>query len=91
VNKQDIINSVAKSSNTSKAAATGAVNAVFSAIKEALRKKKEVRIIGFGSFKTRHVAAKTVRSPRDGSQVRVPACNRVKFSAGKDLKEAANS
>ncbi len=91
MNKQDIINSVAKSAKTTKAAATESVNAVFSSIKDALRKRKQVRIIGFGSFKTRHVPAKTVRSPRDGSQVKVPACNRVKFSAGKDLKEAANS
>lgn len=91
MNKQDIINSVAKSQKLSKAIATATVNAVFDAIKDALRQKKEVKVIGFGTFKTRHSQPKTVLSPRDGSPVKVPACNRVKFTAGKDLKQAANS
>jgi DNA-binding protein HU-beta len=91
VNKQDLVNSVAKATGVTKAAANQAVNAIFGSIKDALKKRKEVRIIGFGSFKTRKVAAKTVRNPRDGSPVKVPACNRVKFSAGKELKQAANS
>ncbi len=91
MNKQDIINEVAKASNISKTSAAKAVDAVFSSIKKALKRGDEFRMIGFGTFKVRKVPAKTVRNPRDGSPVNVPASKRVKFTAGKELKEAANS
>lgn len=91
MNKQDLINSVAKATGLSKAASAKTVDAFCDSIKKALKKGDEVRLIGFGTFKRRHVPAKTVRNPRDGSPVKVPASNRVKFSAGKDLKAAANS
>lgn len=91
MNKQDMINAVANATEVSKAAAAKAIDAVFDAVKESLSNGEEVRIIGFGTFKVRRVQAKTVRNPRDGSPVKVPASNRVKFSAGKELKEAANS
>lgn len=91
MNKQDLINAVAKSANLTKAAAAKAVDAFCDAVKDAIRKGKEVRIIGFGTFKTRKAKAKTVRNPRDGSPVKVPASTRVKFSPGKDLKDAANA
>lgn len=86
-----MINKVASAMEVSKAQAAKAIDAVFDAIKDGLGDGKEVRIIGFGTFKVRRVQAKTVRNPRDGSPVKVPASNRVKFSAGKELKEAANS
>ncbi|MFI4984288.1 MAG: HU family DNA-binding protein [Rickettsiales bacterium] len=91
MNKQDIINSVAKSAGLTKADAQRAVDAFCETVKKAMKKGEEVRLIGFGTFKTRNVPAKTVRNPRDGSPVKVKACTRVKFSAGKDLKDAANS
>ena len=91
MNKQDLVNSVAKAAGVSKASSNDAVNAVFNSIKQAVKKGNVVRIIGFGTFSTRKVPARTVRNPRNGSPVKVPACNRVKFSAGKELKDAANS
>jgi DNA-binding protein HU-beta len=91
VNKQDLINYVANESKLTKVNAAKSVDSVLKAIKSALRKGDEVRLIGFGTFKTRHVNAREVRNPRDGTPVKVPARKRVKFNAGLDLKKAANS
>ncbi|MCE2993544.1 MAG: HU family DNA-binding protein [Alphaproteobacteria bacterium] len=91
MNKQELINAVAKHSKQTKAASAQAVDAFLKAVKDCLRKGEEVRLIGFGTFKKTRVAGRTVRNPRNGEPVKVPATNRVKFSAGKDLKKAANS
>lgn len=91
MNKQELVSAVAKHSKQTKAASAAAVEAVLKSIKDALRKGEEVRLIGFGTFSKRKVSARTVRNPRNGQPVKVPATNRVKFTAGKDLKKAANS
>ena len=91
MNKQDLINYVAKESKLTKTAAAKAVDAVLKAIKSSLKKSEEVRLTGFGTFKTSQVGARVVRNPRDGTPVKVPARKRVKFNAGVDLRKAANS
>lgn len=91
MNKQDVINAVAEATGSTKATAGKAVDAFLACIRNAMSNGDEVRLIGFGTFRTRRVEAKTVRNPRDGSPVNVPASTRVKFTAGKELKDAANA
>lgn len=91
MNKQDLINYVAKEAKLTKSSAAKSVDSILKAIKSALKKGDEVRLIGFGTFKTSQVSARVVRNPRDGSPVKVPARKRVKFNAGVDLRKAANS
>jgi DNA-binding protein HU-beta len=90
VNKQDIINAVAKATGQTKAAAADSVDAFCNTIKQAVSKGNEVRLIGFGTFTTKKVPAKTVRNPRNGQQIKVAARTAVRFRPGKDLKDAAN-
>ncbi len=92
VSKQTLVNAVALATNMSKANASKAVDAISDSIKSSLKTGEEFRWPGVGTFKKLHVKAKTVKSPRDRNvDIKVPARNRVKFSAGKELKEAANS
>ncbi|HPE32471.1 MAG TPA: HU family DNA-binding protein, partial [Parvularculaceae bacterium] len=49
-----------------KAEAARAVDAVFDAITEALRKGDDVRIVGFGTFSAAKRAAREGRNPRTG-------------------------
>ena len=91
MNKQELITNIAKHAKLTKASATSAVDAFLKSIKDALKKGEEVRLIGFGTFKKTKVAGRTVRNPRNGQPVKVPETNRVRFSAGKDLKKSANS
>ena len=67
-----------------------AMDAIFSVMREELSSGGEVRIIGFGTFKRVDRGARTIKSPRDGKLVNVPASKSVKLVVGKELKEAVN-
>jgi nucleoid DNA-binding protein len=50
MNKNELVSAVAEDAKLSKADATAAVDAVFSAITGELKKGGDVRLVGFGSF-----------------------------------------
>ena len=91
MNKNDLIASVAHSSELTKADAGRAVDAVFASIEGALKGGDEVRIVGFGTFSVAHRAATTGRNPRTGETIQIAASKQPKFKAGAPLKEAVNS
>ena len=59
-------------------------------IKKALKKGAEVRLIGFGTFRTVERKATNGRNPRTGAVIKIPASKQPKFKAGKGLKDAVN-
>jgi DNA-binding protein HU-beta len=63
------------------------LEATLDAIRESLQAGKEVRLVGFGSFKVRRSVARKAVNPRDRKPIQVPAKNRVRFSAGKVLSD----
>ena len=69
-------------------AARDEVAIVFDTIADSLQKGDEVRIHGFGAFKTSQRKARTGRNPRTGEAVRVPARRVVRFSASTTLSSA---
>ena len=90
MNKQDVVAAVASSSGMSKTSADTAVDAIFAAITDALRKGEDVRLVGFGTFSTRRRAARQGRNPRTGATIQIPASTQPKFKAGRPLKDAVN-
>jgi DNA-binding protein HU-beta len=88
VNKMDLIASVADKTELSRAKAAEVVDAVFNAIEGALKKKDEVRLVGFGTFATAERKASTGRNPRTGEAMTIAASTTVRFKAGKGLKDA---
>ena len=90
MNKLDLIAAVAEEAEMPKAAATTAVEAVFSVIEKALKSKQEVRLTGFGSFVTADRKATKGRNPRTGEEIDIPASTSVRFKPGKGLKDALN-
>lgn len=88
MNKMDLIASVADNTELSRAKAAEVVDAVFNAIEGALKKKDEVRLVGFGTFATAERAASTGRNPRTGEAMTIAASTTVRFKAGKGLKDA---
>jgi len=87
MNKADLINEVAKVVGTKKEA-QAAVDCVFETIKKSLKKKKNVTLIGFGTFKVAKRKARTGRNPQTGEAIKIKAKRVVKFVPGKALKEA---
>ncbi len=90
MNKQDLIGVVAATTGLSKGDATKAVDSVFDAITDALKKNDEVRLVGFGTFHVAARAASEGRNPRTGEKIDIPASKQPKFKAGKGLKDALN-
>ncbi|MCA8895154.1 MAG: HU family DNA-binding protein [Parvularculaceae bacterium] len=90
MNKNEFIDRVSEMAGMNKAEAARAVDAVFDAITEALRKGDDVRIVGFGTFSAAKRAAREGRNPRTGETINIPASTQPKFSAGKGLKDALN-
>ncbi|HEX3348886.1 MAG TPA: HU family DNA-binding protein [Acetobacteraceae bacterium] len=88
MNKLDLIAAVAEETDLPKAKAGEAVEAVLNAIEGALKKKEEVRLVGFGSFVTADRAASTGRNPRTGEEIQIAASTSVRFKPGKALKDA---
>jgi DNA-binding protein HU-beta len=88
MNKQDLIDSIAKSADLSKASAGRALDAAVTAVRSSLKKGQSVTIVGFGTFSVGKRAARTGRNPRTGAEIRIRAAKVVKFKAGKALKDA---
>jgi DNA-binding protein HU-beta len=90
MNKSDLIDAMAKSANLSKASATRALNGALSAIRASLKKKQSVTLVGFGTFKVGHRAARTGRNPLTGKAIKIRAAKVPKFRPGKALRDSVN-
>ena len=90
MNKNELIDAVATSTELKKSEATKAVDAVFDTIAGALEKGDEVRLVGFGTFSVAERAASEGRNPRTGEKISIAASRQAKFKPGKTLKDALN-
>lgn len=88
MNKTDLIEKVAETSEVSKKDAAKVVDALFDSIKGALSSGDNVQIIGFGTFETRERSARKGRNPQTGQEINIPASKVPAFKAGKALKDA---
>lgn len=87
MNKNDLINEVAKVVKTKKDA-QAAVDRVFLSITEALGRGDSVSLIGFGTFKTVERKSRKGRNPQTGEELYIAASKAPKFVPGKALKAA---
>jgi len=88
VGKPDLVAAAADAADLSQAQAKKAVDAVFGAITEGLKKGDKVQLVGFGTFTVRKRAARTAKNPRTGEPVKVAAAKVPGFRAGAALKAA---
>ncbi len=87
MNKSELISQVAEMTSLSKKDAAKAVDAVFEAITEALKKGEKVQLIGFGNFEVRERSARKGRNPQTGEEIDIAASRVPAFKPGKALKE----
>jgi DNA-binding protein HU-beta len=90
MNKQDLINKIAKDVGVTKANASAAVDSLIDGITRSLKKGQSITFVGFGTFKTSQRKARTARNPQTGATIKVPKRRVVRFKAGKALKDAVN-
>ncbi|MGL5117689.1 MAG: HU family DNA-binding protein, partial [Plesiomonas shigelloides] len=63
MNKTQLIDAIAEKADLSKAQAKAALESTLSAITESLKDGDPVQLVGFGTFKVNHRAARTGRNP----------------------------
>jgi DNA-binding protein HU-beta len=88
MNKTELIAAIAEASGLTKADSEKALDALLTAITNALSSGDMVRLIGFGTFCTAKRNAMTGRNVRTGEAISIPASVIPKFKAGEHLKEA---
>lgn len=88
MNKTQLIDQIAEKADLPKASAKAALEATIEAITETLAKEEEVALVGFGTFKISHRAARTGRNPKTGDEIQIAAAKVPAFKAGKALKDS---
>lgn len=88
VGRQELTRRISQQTKIPQKQAAEVLEATLDAIREALEKGDEVRLVGFGSFKVRRSAARKGVNPRDRKPIQVPAKERVRFFPGKELAES---
>jgi len=90
MNKSELINQIAESSDISKKAADDALQGFIMAITDTLEKGDKLQLIGFGTFSVAKRPARDGRNPQTGKAIKIPAKNVVKFKVGSKLSDAVN-
>lgn len=88
MNKTELINAVAESSELSKKDSTRVVDSVMETITKALKNGEKVEILGFGAFSVSERAARKGRNPQTGEEIEIAASKAPTFKAGEKLKGA---
>ena len=92
MNKPDLIGKISEKtgSKISKADVERVLGCFVETVKEALRDKDEVRLIGFGTFTSGLRKARMGRNPKTREEIKIPACRYPRFRPGKDFKDCLN-
>ncbi len=86
--KAELVGAIAAGAKISKVAADKALKAFIDGVISALKKDEKVMLVGFGTFSVSKRKARKGRNPRTGKEIKIPARNVPKFTAGKAFKEA---
>jgi nucleoid DNA-binding protein len=89
--KLELVREIAKTTNMTQTQASQALDATLTIIKEALKNKDDVRLVGFGSFKVNTRKARTGVNPQTKKPMNIAASNVAKFVPGKELREMVNN
>lgn len=91
MNREELVEQVAKTGGFTKKNAEKAVTTVLDSISEALIRNEKVQLVGFGNFSVRDREARKGKHRITGEVVELPADKIPVFAPGKDLKEALNT
>lgn len=87
MNKGELVDAIASSTELPKKDADAILSALVDAIMEAVAAGEKVTLVGFGSFERRERAARDGRNPQTGETLQIAATRVPAFSAGKQFKE----
>jgi|ECHnycMinimDraft_1075156.scaffolds.fasta_scaffold07236_2 Bacterial nucleoid DNA-binding protein len=82
----DLAREVSKDANVSVKSAEEVIRKAFQRIIAHVDKGEKVRIAGFGIFSRKMTKARTAKNPRTKQPIKVPAKNKLYFSASQKVK-----
>ena len=86
MNKEELIAEISKKTKVSKKDASLVLSATLESIQKSVKKGDNVTLVGFGTFSSKHRAARNGRNPQTGKTIKIAAKNVPSFSAGKSFK-----
>ena len=90
MNKEELVQEVAKKAKVTQKDANEILSTIVEVITKTVSKGKKVTLVGFGTFEAKKRAARTGRNPQTGKEIQIPAKTVPTFSAGKAFKEMVN-
>jgi DNA-binding protein HU-beta len=90
MNKNELVTKISELSGLTKVDSNKALDAFISAVMGAVKSKKQVRLVGFGTFYALPRKASEGFNPRTRAKIRIAASNRPKFRAGKQFIDTVN-
>ncbi len=87
MNKEELVQEIAKKTKNSQKAVSLILSATLETIEKSVSKGKKVTLVGFGTFEPRKRAARTGRNPQTGKQIQISAKTVPVFTPGKKFKE----
>ena len=86
MNKEELIAEISKKAKVSKKDAALVLSATLESIQTSVKKGNKVTLVGFGTFSSKHRAARNGRNPQTGKTIKIAAKNVPAFTAGKAFK-----
>ncbi len=90
MNRKELIEALAKKTDSTKADADRNIAALIDIVTATLKKGDIIALVGFGSFEVRKRAARIGRNPKTGAELKIKASKVPAFKAGASLKAAVN-
>ena len=87
MNKQELVDKVAKKSGLLKKDVQAVIDLTVEAVMDAVKKGDKVTLVGFGTFTSIKRKARKGRNPQTGKEITIPAKKSPKFTAGKAFKD----
>ena len=90
MNKQQLTAQIAKQTKMPKSHVLSVIDSAFDEIERALKSGKEVRMVGFGTWKKVRRKARPGRNPQTGKTLTIKARNVANFTMGQHLFDLIN-
>lgn len=90
MNKQELVDRVALTTNSTKVAARIMVEHTLSAIEHGVMRDGKTNVVDFGTFSRKHLPERVRKNPATGAPVVVPEKHTVRFRVGKGFADLAN-
>ena len=90
MNKKELIEAIRQDLRLTVRETERFVNSFMEKVMQELEDEGEVRLVGFGTFKTQEKAARKGINPQTKKEIKIPAKRMPKFTAGKKMRERVN-